>query len=413
MAKLIITSNLINMALKSNPLQSHREGYFVNLLERAFRDAGWRVEVEPHLIGDLFVSKGPNSYIVELKVAHEGRKDRVIPLLSMGILQAQAVAKDYPRSKAMAVVAAPRIPESLASEIFNFASKHAPDVAVGMLDLEGFRAFNDPDLQIFNAERSSIYEEPSIRAEPADLFSDLNQWLLKVLLAKYIPEHLLNAPRANYRNASELASAADVSVMSAFRFLRQLEAEGFLDASRSVLKLVRLEQLLWRWQSANLKPPREFPLRWILKGQSADRLGSMLRSYRDNELRPSESSQIHPGEDIHSEVRICLALFSAANALGFGLVQGVPEYIYVERMNLNFAKQLGLSLRSEGKVDVFARKPPVRRSVFRGAVIKDGVPVSDILQVWLDVAAHPARGSEQANEIKARILNPILKEAGL
>jgi hypothetical protein len=32
--------------------------------------------------------------------------------------------------------------------------------------------------------------------------------------------------------------------------------------------------------------------------------------------------------------------------------------------------------------------------VFRGAVTKNGVPVSDILQVWLDVSQHPSRGRE-------------------
>ena len=40
------------------------------------------------------------------------------------------------------------------------------------------------------------------------LFSDLNQWMLKVLLAESIPANLLSAPRARYRNPTELARAA-------------------------------------------------------------------------------------------------------------------------------------------------------------------------------------------------------------
>jgi len=58
-------------------------------------------------------------------------------------------------------------------------------------------------------------------------FFDLNQWILKILLSKEIPESMLFAPRGRYGNASQLAAAARVSVMSAFRFVRQLSEEGF------------------------------------------------------------------------------------------------------------------------------------------------------------------------------------------
>ena len=47
--------------------------------------------------------------------------------------------------------------------------------------------------------------------ESAPLFSDLNQWMLKILLAPpLIPEGFLLAPRERYRNASQLAEAAGV-----------------------------------------------------------------------------------------------------------------------------------------------------------------------------------------------------------
>jgi hypothetical protein len=78
-------------------------------------------------------------------------------------------------------------------------------------------------------------------------------------------------------------------------------------------------------------------------------------------------------------------------------------------MNHELMHGLGLSQGGHGKpIDIFARVPDARRSVFRGAVVRDGVPASDILQVWLDVSAHPARGSEQADEIQKRILKPLL-----
>jgi hypothetical protein len=46
--------------------------------------------------------------------------------------------------------------------------------------------------------------------------------MLKVLLAPLLPVDLLRAPRREYRNASEFAATAEVTVMSTFRFVRQL-----------------------------------------------------------------------------------------------------------------------------------------------------------------------------------------------
>jgi hypothetical protein len=72
---------------------------------------------------------------------------------------------------------------------------------------------------------------------------------------------------------------------------------------------------------------------------------------------------------------------------------------------------MGLSPEgAEQKPDVYVRVPVFRESVFRAAVIRDGAPVADILQVWLDVGSHPARGQEQAEEIRHRVLAPIIEE---
>jgi hypothetical protein len=79
-----------------------------------------------------------------------------------------------------------------------------------------------------------------------------------------LSEEFLNAPRGSYRNASELAGAAEVSVMSAFRFVRQLRQEEFLDEDNEFLRLVRKEELMRRWQAAQLRSAPELPLRWIV-----------------------------------------------------------------------------------------------------------------------------------------------------
>jgi hypothetical protein len=96
--------------------------------------------------------------------------------------------------------------------------------------------------------------------------------------------------------------------------------------------------------------------------------------------------------------------------LGLGIVQGVNQHLYLERLSQDVLERLGLSANgAEERSDIFVRVPGNRESVFRGAVQINGVPASDILQIWLDVAEHPARGREQANIIYRRILAPAFE----
>jgi hypothetical protein len=108
---------------------------------------------------------------------------------------------------------------------------------------------------------------------------------------------------------------------------------------------------------------------------------------------------------VHGKDILVGLLFEAAEALGIGFVHGVKPYLYLERLNAEVLKDLGLSGEAEEKeADLFVRIPGNRESVFRGVVRKDHVPVSDILQVWLDVGQHPSRGKEQADLIWRKIL---------
>ena len=55
--------------------------------------------------------------------------------------------------------------------------------------------------------------------------------------------------------------------------------------------------------------------------------------------------------------------------------------------------------------------PKNPEAVFRAAVERDGVPATDILQVWLDVSNHRARGKDQADLLRKRVFSQILNKA--
>jgi hypothetical protein len=362
------------------------------ILAELFASARWKVRRQPASSpdergADLIVQKPGASYVVQVKAAAEGRSDRLIPLWSQACLQAMRVAGGH--HAPLAVVAAPRITPRAAEQVLTFAAEYAPDAAAGVIDFAGLRLFRGAHLEGLDARATHSAKAAGDRSDSADLFSDLNQWMLKVLLAPELPDALLSAPRGRYRNASQLARAANVSVMSAFRFVQQLQRDGHLHESGSYLELVRRETLFQRWQAwAAVKRVKEAPMRFLLRGDPQVELGRMLQSGR-----------------------ACLALFAAADALGLGFVHGVPPHVYVSRLgHTNVAAWKNVVPAERGETpDLILREAPAPQSVFRALVRPGDRPTSDAIQVWLDVAAHPARGAEQAEQIRRRVVAPLIE----
>jgi DNA-binding MarR family transcriptional regulator len=291
-------------------------------------------------------------------------------------------------------------------QALEFQRDYAPDAAVGFFDDRGFRLFQAPGLESLNSSPPEVGQrKPSVpELQSYSPFSDLGQWMLKVILAQHIEPRFLSAPRRKIRNASELALAAGVSQVSASRLVRQLEAEGFLDRYADQLELVRVEDLLEEWQAAERRAFKEIPCRWVIPGHGRKQFESALRDYsaRQSHQQPAKNY----GE--RSSPRACLGLFAAAEALGVGFVQGVPPVLYIERMEADLIRKLGISQERAIQADVYLRIPSHKEAIFRAAVEHKGVPVSDALQVWLDVSNHPSRGKEQADRIRDQVLRPLL-----
>jgi DNA-binding MarR family transcriptional regulator len=379
---------------------------YENHLLNLFRDSGWEVRREPQLAGeaDLVVKNGNLEYVIELKRASESRRDRVVPLLAEAILQAQAYAQKIPQARGLAIIASPHLSPAVVDQALEFHRNYAPDVAVGFFDDRGFRVFRAAGLESLNSPPPEIDQGGRAVPESYSLFSDLGQWMLKVILAQRIEPRFLSAPRRKVRNASELALAAGVSQVSASRLVRQLEAEGFLDRYADQLELVRVEDLLEEWQAAERRAFKEIPCRWVIPGHGRKQLESALQGYSARQIHQQPAENY--GE--RSSPRVCLGLFAAAEALGLGFVQGVPPVLYIERMHAELIQQLGISQERAIQADVYLRIPSHKESIFRAAVEHKGILVSDALQVWLDVSNHPSRGKEQADRIRDQVLSPLL-----
>lgn len=390
------------------------------MLIHILRRGGWKVVAQPHIAGarpDFVIRRGNRQYVVELKSSAEPRRDRLLPLLAQAILEAKAAASKASvsaRAKPLAVIGAPHLSAPLIDELRSFAQKVAPGVAIGVIDLESSHVFTGDGLD----ELSHLAERPS-RLQPvpqigarAHLFSDLSQWMLKVLLAPRIPDRFLRASRDNIATASDLAKAASVSLMSASRFVHLLRAEGFLDDSRG-FHLVNIDMLLEQWRAANRKAFRAVPMRWIIPGDPRRQLLEAIRAYIEKPKRLSSASRPRVVQARYplAEPRLCLGLFAAAEALGFKVVRGVAPHLYLERLDRFALESLSLVPVAPGqRSDVIVRVPSFRESIFRPVVIRHGVAISDAIQVWLDVADHPVRGENQAEAIWRHVLAPVLNQ---
>ena len=207
----------------------------------------------------------------------------------------------------------------------------------------------------------------------SDLFSDLNQWLLKVLLASELPVHLLNAPRASYRHGSALAEAARVSVMGASRFLRRMREEGFLENFAQAFRVVRCGELFRRWQSAALRTSPELRMACLIPAPGSRQLQKVAVGMGD-----------------------CIGVFAAADLLKLGHVGGVPPHLYVRHLlpTSPDASWAGLAPVSPGEpAQIILKQPAAPESLFRAAMRVDNVLVSDALQIWLDASVQPSRGA--------------------
>lgn len=393
----------------------HFRADFERIVGDIFRKAGWKVQWRVPVgdtQADLLADSGGRHLLVEVKSLSEGRRDRLIPLLAQAILQSKTLAEKCPRPTVpVAVVGSNRIPTSVAVAARRFAELHAPDVGAGVVDAEGLRVFTGHGLQRFNARPSRRASTSMVpRPKTTRLFSDLNQWMLKILLGQSLPPSYLSVPRGEFRNASQLAASANVSTMSAIRFVHRLTDQGFLDETQDHIKLVRVEDLLERWVSAGREAFSEFPAHWIIK-HSPEQLHASLAEYSREGTDPSTARGGWRDAADRTKPRCCLGLFAAADLLGFGFVRGVPPHIWMERLAPEVLRQFGLrAADSPGPPDVYVRVPARPEAVFRAATTADGVPVSDVMQVWLDVSNHPARGRAQADVIRRRALRTLFSE---
>ncbi|AXF24600.1 RpiR family transcriptional regulator [Burkholderia pyrrocinia] len=373
----------------SNELPEHLAlDAFRNLFEEA---DGWSVTeiTGSDHVGDVIVANDQGtSYLAVLKAFNEGRADRVTAFFAQALLEARTHAERQGMRPAILIWVGSVSP-SLINRLVEFHTAYGNREPFAVLSPDGTRYVQFPGLDIF--ERPNQQTRPygsSPGTQPRLTFSDLTQWMLKLLLAIDIKgEGLIGAERKHYTTATDLARAAGTSVMTATRLIHALKREGLIE-TKPFLKIVQRGKLAKRWKSEYQRPPLALPMKFLLPGAPDTQLHKLLKKERG-----------------------VLGLFAAADALGFGHVKGVPPTIWVHNL-MEAENWRSLRRAKEGeRPDLVLQQTGFPQSLDRGAVYRDGLRVTDIIQTWLDVSAHPARGAEQAAELEHGVLAGVVGES--
>lgn len=281
----------------------------------------------------------------------------------------------------------PRWSRRAETEAAEFMTKYAPDCAWGIGSADGGGVFSLPGRGEIGRRLPAGTARPIARRRDAvDLFSDANRLMLKILLLRDAPTELWGGPRGPAGNVLELGRLAGVSPEAAYRLVRTLETEGFMDAGRRPLVIVRREALISRWLDRERQTrPVFWHARWLYG-------------------RPKDPRDVFGGP---AALSYAMAGFSACELLGV-LHAAPPKLIDVHVSGaLPAALETWKLERVEQRdADIVLRPTRHRRSVFGGPVEKRGLRVADALQAALDVVISDARGTEQAEFIVRHVLGP-------
>ncbi|MBI3185279.1 MAG: hypothetical protein HYZ28_24335 [Myxococcales bacterium] len=368
-------------------------------LATAVKRSGWRVE-------GLTLRSGRRSFLCWVERSPEVRGDRLEGALAVAVLRARAeVAGSTTHPEPLAVVSAPRVSQRLEARLVEFMQESGGGVGWGIADDAGRVVVRSSGLSIDQpAGFKPRVPQASVSGE---LFTDLNQWVLKVLLSDLFPRSQLWRPEgAPYRNASVLAEAADVSLPVATRLLHRLRTEGFVDPRRASIELVRVSELLGRWRAALARGVR-LQYRVRLKDSALTSARWML------EQRFSDPS-----------LDLVFGLFDAAEHLGQRHVANAPHIVYLRRRDGPPVDQKllhdidAIPVGAQEPFDLIIRVPRFPEALFRGALHQPDPDLgdqlvyhfTDVLQTWMDVSHHAARGAELGERLWRDLIAPCLSE---
>ncbi len=266
-------------------------------------------------------------------------------------------------------------------------SSNVPDGGWAILDRAGNARIVIPEANIDIDHRMARVVPAQRGRRSVRLLSDLNRWMLKILLLAETPANLWPGPRSPILSPTDLHRVAGVSPEMAHRFVRAFEALDLLRRTPEGLRIARRSALLDLWRAEEVLDRRDgVPVRWMM-----GRLSNL---------------QDLAGRGKSGEPDLVVAGFEACRMLGL-LHAPIPAAREVHALVPVDAILLRYDLERCPPGDADLRLLPCRtvQSVLRGSLDHGGLRIVDAFQAALDVLHHPARGREQSDYLVTQVLH--------
>ncbi len=328
---------------------------------------------------------------IALKLSRRSGVEDITGRLATAVLELQHNREHLADFTPVAVAHVPRLGVRAVGALKAFMSTLAPEVGWAVLDDGGTFHFELPPAGLEIDERGAMPERKVQKTtHNRQAFTDLNRWLLKVMLLDDLPhsrESEIEDGSSDHelRNPNDLQRVADVSQAKAYQFAHTFQSLGFLKWKRGDFRVLRPRRLfdMWYEQERQLRGVR-VPVRSIFStGDSlSDILGRRERSL-DYAVGGFAACELH-------------------NVLHTRPTQ-VP-WIHCTGNFAELMEALDLAACEEHAAELVLVDMPYRESIFRATVEIDGLRVVDLLQAALDGSHHLDRGREQADFIVEEVL---------
>jgi hypothetical protein len=375
-------------------------------IREALSDLGFKIEKEEMAAADrdvdLLARKGPERYAIEVKAQAPFRREQFRGAVADSILRLKFVQKVHPWKPLLCFWLDKASPKAV-SELREYVQKHARQFNWLLVDASGWRKWqiDKREGELLRAWHSQLnpWQAPERAPHP---FSPRYQWMLKLLLLPGLDKHYWRGPEERPLNAKGLARSANVSQSHVSNFLSALESFDYLRRDNKQFRFPHIQRLLDDWSSAlRFRSGKIFQAKPLYPQVSPDdALRELLKSLSEEGVDPRR----YPEGAVLSSHYACHLL-----GLGYSNVKSLRLYVGVvpnilERLNLVKANP------GEGSWEIVV--PRARDAVFGGRVHVGNLMVCDVLQCYLDVRSSPARGSEQAEFVFEKVLEPHFRKAG-
>jgi len=378
-------------------------GFLLEKKKFSFGESNFKSQV------DFIFRRGRKKYAIEVK--HSRKIQLALShLLPRGILLLQA-AKRIGNYIPIVAVVVEKLDQRDIRRMADFIRHFAPEVGWLLADEYGEGTFKDPDEDEYKV-LSQLNRRPLMPHGPFESespvsyhqkqlsFSDLDQWLLKVFLLGRpgIPADYWGGPQGSVENAFQLSKLAEVSPPVANSWVNAMESSGYLRRiGRKKLIPLRPNALIEEWRGQyRFGDNRILPYRSVYPVSDADQ-------YVDDVLKKVRSC--------NESIPLAISGHQACRLLGIKHSSARSMHIYFWGNVANVANSIGVvPAETLNDADVFLVEPKYPKSVFGGRVIREGIPICDILQCYLDLYNLPDRGREQADFVFENILSKIFEK---